>query len=598
MNKNIKEEKVYFKSYRFENIKEAMEYSFDKYSDNYAFIIKTKDENLKSRYENDNHKFNSLEYLSIKYSEVLKDAKLFAKYLLENGYGNKNEKGERLKIGVISKNRYEWILTYLASIFSGILIVPFDKSLTKSEFLNSVNIADIDIIVYEKEYADYINELEDVKKVVMNYEEKNDKLFTIYDAIDSAKNLEKALNENDMYKLVDDVKIDNNQTSALLFTSGTTSKSKVVELSQSNIVSNLVDIKLVEDINEKDNTLAFLPYHHSFGSTGQLAMLYLGITTAYCDGIRYIAKNLSEYNCTMFIGVPALVEGIYRNIWREIKKQKKEKLIQKMIKVSNILLKMKIDIRRILFKKIIDKIGGLRIIISGASGLDPIVHKGLINFGIDTIQGYGLTETSPIIAAENYKEKRIGSVGKAFPSSEIIISEKDENGIGEILVKGKSVMKGYYKNPEATNEVFKDGWFRTGDLGYIDNDGYIFITGRQKNVIVLKNGKNIYPEEIEEKLKNIDLIEECFVFGMPDGDDLKLSIKAKYNKEAIKTFYQEKTEDELYEMVWEKVKEVNKELPQYKYIKKLYISHDEFIKSSTNKIKRFEEIKKIMEDLK
>ena len=269
-----------------------------------------------------------------------------------------------------------------------------------------------------------------------------------------------------------------------------------------------------------------------------------------------------------------------------------------MLKVSNILLKMKIDIRRILFKKIIDKIGGLRIIISGASGLDPIVHKGLIDFGIDTIQGYGLTETSPIIAAENYKEKRIGSVGKTFTSSEIIISEKDENGIGEILVKGKSVMKGYYTTHEATNEVFKDGWFRTGDLGYIDNDGYIFITGRQKNVIVLKNGKNIYPEEIEEKLKNIDLIEECFVFGMPDGDDLKLSIKAKYNKEVIKTFYQEKTEDELYEMVWEKVKEVNKELPQYKYIKKLYISHDEFIKSSTNKIKRFEEIKKIMEDLK
>ena len=598
MNKNIKEEKVYFKSYRFENIKEAMEYSFDKYSDNYAFIIKTKDENLKSRYENNNHKFNSLEYLSIKYSEVLKDAKLFAKYLLENGYGNKNEKGERLKIGVISKNRYEWILTYLASIFSGILIVPFDKSLTKSEFLNSVNIADIDIIVYEKEYADYINELEDVEKVVMNYDKKSDELFTIYDAIDSAKSSEKALSENDIYKLVDDVKIDNNQTSVLLFTSGTTSKSKVVELSQSNIASNLVDIKLVEDINENDNTLAFLPYHHSFGSTGQLAMLYLGITTAYCDGIRYIAKNLREYNCTMFIGVPALVEGIYRNIWREIKKQKKEKLIQKMIKVSNILLKMKIDIRRILFKKIIDKIGGLRIIISGASGLDPIVHKGLIDFGIDTIQGYGLTETSPIIAAENYKEKRIGSVGKAFPSSEIIISEKDENGIGEILVKGKSVMKGYYKNPEATNEVFKDDWFRTGDLGYIDNDGYIFITGRQKNVIVLKNGKNIYPEEIEEKLKNIDLIEECFVFGMPDGDDLKLSIKAKYNKEVIKTFYQEKTEDELYEIVWEKVKEVNKELPQYKYIKKLYISHDEFIKSSTNKIKRFEEIKKIMEDLK
>ena len=245
-------------------------------------------------------------------------------------------------------------------------------------------------------------------------------------------------------------------------------------------------------------------------------------------------------------------------------------------------------------KKIINNLGGLRFVISGAAALNKDVANGFYELGIETVQGYGLTETAPVVAAENYKYRKSGSIGFPMPSVDVEIVNKDENGIGELKVKGPNVMMGYYQNEKATKEVIKDGWFYTGDLAYRDKEGYIFIAGRKKNMIVLKNGKKIFPEEMEDLVNQIDLVEESFVFGMPKGDDLLLSVEIKYNEKVAKEKYPNLNEEEIKKLIWNKVKETNKLLPKYKYIKNMILTKEDFIKTSTQKIKRFEEIKKFI----
>lgn len=469
----MEKKKIYFESPDFKNIRDAINYSSNLYKENIAFVLKTIDENIICNYSNFNttnlkvvnekenvlDKLNDIKnsknnlnikskknkymdntkYLSITFNEFLRDVYTLAHYFISNGYSNK-------RVGIISKNRYEWIVTYTACFFANIVSVPMDKGYTSLELLSSINRAKVDLLVLDKDIVPVVNEIilnnsnkniiEDKDKEEKQKQKQNNNIiekleYILMDnsletitkkEIKSVKSEFKYLNFweiltktlienkysiNNIKKEIDNIKINENDLAVLLFTSGTTSNSKIVSLSQKNITTNIVGVKLLEDIKPIDNTLAFLPYHHTFGSTGQLVMLYQGVRTAYCDGIRYIAKNLVEYNCTMFIGVPALIEGIYNNLQKEIRKQKKEKLINKMIKISNTLLKFNIDIRRILFKPILTKLGGLRLLISGASSLNPIVHQGLIDLGIDTLQGYGLTETAPILAAENYKEKRV-----------------------------------------------------------------------------------------------------------------------------------------------------------------------------------------------
>ena len=318
----------------------------------------------------------------------------------------------------------------------------------------------------------------------------------------------------------------------LLFTSGTTSASKAVMLSQKNIASNIYALQSVEDIRETDTNIAFLPFHHIFGSTCLIMMLASGVKTVFPDGLRYIKQNLKEYKVTVFVGVPVLTEAIYKTMMKEIKKQGKEKVIKIAKIISKLLLKVHIDIRRKIFKQIIDALGGeLRFVITGGAPADKEILQGFNDLGIKTLQGYGLSETSPVIAAENYNTLKNGSVGKPMINDIIEIVNKDETGIGEIRVKGPNIMLGYYEMPEITAEVLKDGWFYTGDLGYFDKKGLLYITGRNKNMIVLKNGKKVFPEEIETIINRLELVEECMVFGMPDKDDknfVKLSVKVVY----------------------------------------------------------------------
>ena len=391
-----------------------------------------------------------------------------------------------------------------------------------------------------------------------------------------------------------DCKIDADALSILLFTSGTTDKSKAVMLCQRGIAQNVYDMQLVEDIRSTDVNIAFLPFHHIFGSTGFLVMLACGVKTVFTDGLRYVKKNLKEYQVSLFIGVPIIIDSMYKNIEKEIKKQGKEKLIKFAKALSGFLMKIGIDMRRVIFKAVIDQLGGaMRLIISGGAPLDKETARKFRELGIDLVQGYGLTETSPVIAAESWEFIRTGSVGKPMASVSVRINDKDENGIGEIQVKGPNVMLGYYQNEEATNAVMDDGWYSTGDLGYMDDDGFLFITGRRKDMIVLKNGKKVFPDELETLINRIEGVKESMVYGIEeDGMGCeKVLCKLVYDSSEIAG-----TVAEVYSVFWNKIKEINKTLPRYKYIKGMILTDQPLIKTTTNKVKRKEELALILKN--
>ena len=566
--KNIKE---------FKNIKEIIYNSEKEYSDKIAFIIKHQEGKNKT-YEN------------ITYKTFLKQI---------NALGTKlyNMKLKNKRIAILGRNRYEWVLAHLTNLLGGIISIPLDKDLQIDELESSLIRSKTDAIYFDEKYIEKIEEIKNrnntnVKKYICMSK------MAGYDDIHTLKEEGQKLLEEGNKEYISS-KIDENEMGILLFTSGTTSKSKAVMLSQKNIASNIYAMQKVEDIRSTDSNLAFLPMHHIFGSTCLIVMLACGVKTSFPDGLRYVAQNLKEYEVSIFVGVPLLVEAIYNKVVKEIDKQGKTKLIKNAIKISNFLLKFHIDIRRKIFKQLIDQLGGkMRFVISGGAPLDPKIQKGFIDLGIDMVQGYGLTETSPVIAAENMYKSRNGSIGVPMENVTVEIINKDENGIGELRVKGPNVMLGYYENEEETNKVLKDGWFYTGDLGYIDKDGFIFITGRQKNMIVLKNGKKIFPEEIETLVNRIDLIEECMAFGMPDENDkndVKLSVKVVYNKDEVKQEYGDISFDEIKNIIWDRIKnEVNTTVPRYKHIMNMILTDKELIKTTTKKVKRNEELKEIM----
>ena len=560
----------------FNNIKEIIYNSVEQYSKNIAFVIKHT-ENKKIEYEN------------ITYKQLLEDINKLGTAVYSLGF-----KGKR--IAVIGRNSYEWAIAHLSNLLGGNVSVPLDKDLQYDELESSLIRSKADIIFFDKKYEEKISQIKEKNNT-------NLKEYVCFEEAEGFKNISELLkigNEEINSGKTDfiNAKIDENEMAILLFTSGTTSKSKAVMLSQKNIASNVYAMQCVEAIYSTDTNIAFLPFHHIFGSTCMVVMLAYGVRTVFPDGLRYIKKNLNEYRVSVFVGVPVLVEAIYKTIMKEVQKQGKTKLVNIATKISNFLLKLHIDIRRILFKSIINELGGkLRFVISGGAPADSKIAKGFNDLGIEVVQGYGLTETSPVIAAENKRCIKAGTVGIPMLNVKLEIENPDENGIGEIRVKGPNVMLGYYENEEATKEVLKDGWFYTGDLGYLDKNGCLAITGRSKNLIVLKNGKKVFPEELETLVNRLELVEECMVYGMPDEkdkNDVKLSIKVVYNKEIVKEKYSDKTEEELYKIIWNEIKEINKTLPRYKYIKGMILTDEELIKTTTKKVKRQEEMKKIM----
>ena len=578
------EERIYrgcesvYNAKKFNNLKEIINNTKKEFENEAAFKFKNPE---------------TKEMYTMSYKEYMEEVEALGTALIDIGLKDK-------RIGLIGENRYEWEEAYLSITCGTGIVVPLDKALTENELLSLIERSEIEAIFYTSKYTEVMERArkENVGKIKyyisMDLEEKTYDIYSQKELIKNGKELLKNGNREFL-----DAKIDNDAMAVMLFTSGTTSQSKAVMLSHTNIATNVHDITTLFDIRKGDILLSFLPLHHVFECTvGFLFAVSVGATIAFCDGIRHIAENLKEFEVTVMIAVPVLFENMYKKVLQGIDKKGKTKTVKLAIKVSNFLRFMGIDIRRKLFKDIHANFGGkLRVLVAGGAAFDPETEKGFTNLGVDTFQGYGLSETAPVVAAENPTYHRLGSIGKTFPSIQTKIVEPNEMGIGELAVKGPTVMLGYYGNEEATNECMKDGWFHTGDLAYIDKDGFIFITGRKKSVIVLKNGKNVFPEETESLINKIPGVKESFVFGKPDENDendLKMCVKVVYDRDIMKSEYGAESEEEIKAKLWEKIKDMNKTMPKYKYVKELIISEEELIKTTTLKIKRHEEIKKVL----
>lgn len=561
---------------KFTDLKDMLNKTVEKFGSRPAYVFKTQEEG---------------KFKEITYKEFKNDIDGLGTALINLGLKDK-------RIAVIGDNRYEWAVSYLAVTNGTGIVVPLDKALPNNEIESLIMRSEVEAIIYTSKYNEIMEELKDKKNTELRYFISMDLEESTNGVISFRKLVEKGKEqlENGDKKFLD-AEINPDVMEIMLFTSGTTSQSKAVMLSHKNIVSDLMAISSILYIDEKDRFLSFLPLHHTFECTaGFLFPISRGSSIAFCEGIRHIADNIKEYEITIMVSVPVLYEGMCKKVMKAIENQGKLKTVNFGMKISNGLLKVGLDVRNKLFKQIHESLGPkLRLLVAGGAALDPETEKIFNGLGITMYQGYGLTETSPVIAVEDDKYRRNGSIGKALPTLEVKIKDANEEGIGELLVKGPTVMLGYYQNEEATKETIdEEGWLNTGDLAKIDKDGFIFITGRKKYVVVLKNGKNVYPEELEILINKIAGVSESFVYGkLEDDGDYKISAKIVYDKDIIKDIYGIEDKKEIKEKLWQEIKRINKTMPTYKYIKEISVTDEELIKTTTRKIKRHEEMKKI-----
>ena len=579
-NKGKKNSKLYEVT-NFKTIKDTFINSTTKYAENTLFL----------------EKFNSKEpFKEIKYNEFRSDVISLGTAL------NDFLKIKDTRIIIIGENTYHWYVSYMALLCGSGIAVPVDKELPENEIINVINRSKATAVIYSTKKKDVINKI--IESNVTNV-----KYFIQMNSDDELKENKVGLNYlikkgnvllnngNNSYM---DIEIDPDEFKVLLFTSGTTSNSKGVMLCNRNLAQNINAITAYVKIYPSDRLMSILPLHHTYESTiGFLYPFAMGASISVCQGLRYIVSDLQETKPTAILTVPLLVENLYKKINANIKKSKKDGIVNSMIHITNALKSVNIDIKRKVFNEIYENLGGnLRIIVSAAAPIDKKIGEWLEDIGITFLQGYGLTETAPISALTPEYKTKVGSAGKPVICADIKIDNPNENGEGEILIKSETLMLGYYEDEETTNEAIVDGYFHSGDIGYLDDEGYLYITGRCKNVIVTQNGKNIYPEEIELMLGDIPEIKESMVYGKQDKEkknDKELIITAKVipNYEEIeKNHGKDLTDEQVYDIIWEKVKEVNRKLTSYKAIKKLEIKKDEFEKTTTMKIKRYVEIKK------
>lgn len=505
-------------------------------------------------------------------------------------------KGKR--VAIISETTYYWYVSYTAILCSEAIAVPLDKELPANEIENLINRSRAEVIIFSPKKKEIIDKIRKNVPTLKFYIQMNmDYGFEGQDV--GIKYIINAGNKiiEDGKDDFDKIKIDPEEFKQLIFTSGTTSAAKGVMISNRNLAENINAVSAYVKLNSNDRFFSVLPLHHTYESTiGFILPMAVGASIVVCEGLKHIVPNLQETKPTAMLAVPLLVESLYKKINDSIKKSKKEALVGTMIQMTNALKAVNIDVKRKVFKEIHANLGGnIRIIVSAAAPIDKKVGKWLNDIGIGFIQGYGLTETAPISALTPELRPTIGSVGKAVDCAEIKIDDPNEKGEGDVLIKSTTLMLGYYENEEETKKVIKNGWFNSGDVGYLDDEGFLYITGRSKNVIVTQNGKNIYPEEIELTLGYVPEIKECMVYGKEVEGEKELIISAKVipNIEYIEEVYgKNKTDEEIHDIIWEKIKENNKKSTSYKAIKNLEIKKDEFEKTTTMKIKRFVEIQK------
>lgn len=581
-----------YKGDRYTDFRDLLNKTVAKHHDLDAFIIK--------------HKKNRKEftYQHITFAEFKKNVEQFGEGLLQ-------EEGVGKRIAIIGKNRYEWLVSYFAVLGGLGICVPLDKGLPYEELESSLSRSGADILIFDPGHKEHAEKLKaEGKTQIKTYisMETLEGYPSVYDYMKKGAAALETRSANAGGEEIagkgryTDLCIDPEKVDLLLFTSGTTSMAKAVMLSQRNIMSNLEAIEKVIKVTPEDTSMAFLPYHHTFGAIGQFAMISMGATTTYCDGLKYLQSNLVEYKVSVFFCVPLLIESIYKRVMATVKKEGKEKTVAFGMKLTGLLLKMGIDIRRKIFSEVLEKLGGnIRLVVSGASAIDPEALEGFKAFGITALQGYGMTESSPVICVENAFEQKTGSIGRPLPGVDVQIFEPNEEGIGELIARGPNVMHGYYENEEETSKVLVDGWLHTGDLARVDKDGFVFICGRKKNVIVLKNGKNVYPEELEVLISNLPYVEECMVFGQPrhnDGDEKDLAVCAKivYKPDWMKENLGPDVSNgaaaaKIEALVKADIDKINETLPTYKQMLRVIVTDKEMIKTTTGKVKRYEETK-------
>ena len=564
----MKKDIIHYDVRKIRDIRDLVNSSAEIYQDKAAYLVK-----------------NSMrEYEPVSFNTAKKNMDELGTALINLGL-----RGE--KIAVIGENRYEWAISYLGVICGTGIVVPLDRMLPENEIESCLVRGEVTAVIYsgrlENEMRNISERVDSIKYFIgMDLKEEigNFKSFELL--LNRGRTL---LAEGNTEFL--DAEIDVNTVSEILFTSGTTSESKAVMLSQNNLAFNIMNQCSMLYIDDKDIFLSILPIHHVYECVcGFLTPFYRGCTVAYCEGLKYIQKNMQEAKVTMVLGVPLIFETMYRKLWVGIEKQGKTKLVKTMIKLTNAMGNVGKKLKKKVFKSIYDQFGGnIRLFIAGAAAINPEVSKGFQDLGILALQGYGLSECAPIVALNPNTCPKDDAAGLPLFNTDVKIVDKNDEGIGEIVTKGEHVMLGYYKNEEATKEVMKDGYFYTGDLGYIDEDGFVHITGRKKNVIITKNGKNVYPEEIEGLINDTDYIKESMVYGKKGEDDIILSVQVIVDMDKIKEDKGDISEKEIKELIWQDIKKINETLVVYKRIKNLEIRDKEFEKTTTMKIKRYKE---------
>lgn len=526
------------------------------------------------------------------YEEFKNDIVSVGTNLIERGLLNK-------KIAVIGKNSYKWAVSYLASTIVGV-VVPIDKELHSDDVINFMNVSECECILGDeknlKQIIENIEKLNNKNTIFINFDIKEDKdeLLAYSKFLNKGKELLEKGNTR-----FDEIEVNPDEMKILLFTSGTTGNAKGVCLSQRNICSNILSIYGIVKVKRSDLFFSVLPLHHTYECTiGFLLPIYSGASICYCDGLRYITSNMMEYHPSVILCVPLLLEKMYQKIIKNLNKSLPEKYTRNLKNGENVMDKLPFFMKKIVKNKVLNTLGGrLRVFIVGAAAVNPEIADMFDKLGLNSLQGYGLTECAPLVAGNNDFYKRNDSAGLPIPTVEYKIDNPDKEGVGEIIVKGPNVMLGYYNMPEETEKVLKDGWFHTGDLGKIDENGYLYITGRCKSVIVTKNGKNIYPEEIEAYLNDSPLISEALVLGIQKENDDETYINAQIfpNKDAITEYLKGTvpTKEEIKKIINDVVASVNSKIPNYKHIKDVVIRDKEFEKTTTQKIKRYGDNTKI-----
>ena len=530
---NISEQlkKKYHKTEEVTNFKDMLYRSGDIYRNRIAFKIKDSDGNIKS----------------ITYEQFKNDVVYLGTSLIENGFLNK-------RIAVIGKNSYKWCVSYLAASIVGI-VVPIDKELHTDDVINFMNVSQTVCILGDNKNLQNI--LENISKV----ENPDTKFITFDEKFNILLNEGKAAYLDGITDF-DSIKINPDELRILLFTSGTTGNAKGVCLSQRNICSNILSIYGIVKVKRSDLFFSILPLHHTYECTiGFLLPIYSGASIAHCEGLRYIAKNMQEFHPSVILCVPLLLENLHKNIIKNMNKTLPDKY--KKENNENPFSSLPFFMKKIVKTKVKNTLGGrLRVFIVGAAAANPTIVSDFRNLKLNTLQGYGLTECSPLVAGNTDFFQKDDSAGLPIPNVEYKIDSPNEEGVGEIIVKGPNVMLGYYEDEEKTKQTIIDGWFHTGDLGKIDENGYLYITGRCKSVIVTKNGKNIYPEEVEYYLNDSPLISESLVLGIQKENDDETYINAQIypNIQAITEYLKGSvpTKEEVWKVVSDVVAGVNK----------------------------------------